>query len=150
MTQQRRADLEQSIVEAIFDYYYDTGMPPTYREVADRVQSAHSNVWQAVKHLREGGFLRETATSAARSLVLSDLGIGRVTGLRTAHPAYLNSSTVGVQPSSAIGGTSGHTSTKPIKCRASGRKPIAKSTAKHKSQSKTNTEVKTVRNTPAA
>lgn len=73
-----RADLEQHILEVLYEFYLDTGYPPTYREVSDRVNSAHSNVWQAVKHLREGGFLRETDHARARSLLLSRRGIARV------------------------------------------------------------------------
>lgn len=80
MTQQRRSDLEQRILEVLYEFTLEAGYPPTYREVSDRVGSAHSNVWYAVKALRKGGFLRDTPTSSARALLLSPAGIQRVGG----------------------------------------------------------------------
>ena len=79
MTSQKRLGLEDQILAIIHQSMEDRGFPPTYREVSVAVQSVHSNVWQAVQHLREGGFLRETAPpGTARSLVLSPAGHQRV------------------------------------------------------------------------
>jgi len=78
MSRRRRPDLEQGILQTIYEFVHETGYPPTYREVSDRVHSAHSNVWQTIQHLREGGFLRETPPGAARALILSPLGLQRI------------------------------------------------------------------------
>lgn len=99
-----RPDLEDRILDFLHSFYMDTGIPPTYREIAIHVGSAHSNVWQAVRDLRKGGFLRETSSSSiARSLLLSGPGLQRVLDRTSAHAIH----TVvgpGVSSSSPIGG----------------------------------------------
>jgi len=101
MAVRRRADLEQHILETIHEFYQETGIPPTYREVSNRVNTAHSNVWQAVKHLREGGFLRETDHARASSLLLSRAGLSRIS--KSTNTARTNS-LVSLPSVSSIGG----------------------------------------------
>jgi len=117
----RRADLEQHILEVLYEFTLEAGYPPTYREVSLRVNSAHSNVWQAVKSLREGGFLRETPTTSARALLLSPLGLQRVGGTAA---AFYPGAGPAVQASSSTDARN-KTHLKPIKYTASRRKSIA-------------------------
>ena len=121
MAVKRRADLEEEILEVLHEFYLEAGYPPTYREVALRVSSAHSNVWHAVKNLRKGGFLRETPTTSARALLLSPLGLQRIGGTAVS-PFY---GTGGPLQASSSTDARNKSHLKPLKYTASRRKSTA-------------------------
>lgn len=73
-TESRRA-VRTEVLKAIHDFNRSAGYPPSYRELANQLGTAHSNIWYAVEQLRESGYVSGAPRSGlARALVLTIQG----------------------------------------------------------------------------
>lgn len=73
-TRESREQVRQRVLEGLLALTEAQGFPPSYRQLADYVGTAHSNVWYAVEQLRRTGLIQDRDAPTARTLVLTHAG----------------------------------------------------------------------------
>lgn len=75
-TTRSRQVVHAKVINAIHEFVDEHGYPPSYREVAAKVGTSHSNVWYAVDQLRQAGYVGHhlDRSGLARALTLTPRG----------------------------------------------------------------------------